>query len=408
MRMPRARRSRKAWLSLAAWAGLLGGVAVLVVLAGLTSALRSTRPDAALAMLPGDARALAKRADMTLLTGALRPADISAARTDARAALMRDTTLPAAWRVLGLTEREGSPASLRLLHTAQALSRRDVPTQIGLLEAQVERGNIISALRHYDIILRISTAYDPMLFPVLAGAMTEPQILRPLSKRLANAPMWRRRFLSYVVNAGTSFEEQAALFDALNHAGGLQERDILAASITNSASVGQLAVAQRLYRIMAPDDATRPLRNGQFEDAAGIAPFDWQLETTGPLSVAVATAQGQRRLEMASVRGDGGRAARQLLALPPGRYRLGARFGTLEGQNAGIPYMTLACAATSSVVTTAEAPMGRDSFTADGTIPTACRYQWLELGLRLDPHGTSTSAWIDAVIVQRTAPAKAS
>jgi hypothetical protein len=399
MRTPRVRLSDKSWWSLVAWSGLLAGTASLVVVTGLANGLRNARPDAALALTPDDARALARRADTTLLAGSLSPANVGRARADARAALTRDATLPAAWRVLGLTEKDGSPASVRLLQTAQTLSRRDVPTQLALLELQVRKGDIVGALKHYDIILRISTAYDPMLFPVLAGAMVEPQILVPLSRRLAAAPMWRRRFLSYVVNAGTSFEGQSQLFTALSRTGAPVERDIVAASATNSALANQFAVAWQLYRLVAAAEAGQRLRNGGFEKTGGIAPFDWQLETGGPLNVVIAGSEGQHRLEMGSVRGDGGRAARQLLTLSPGRYRVRARFGTLDSQGAGLPNINVICADAPGSIAVAQATTGRDLIEVKGTVPTNCQYQWLELGLQLDRQGAETAVWIDGVVV---------
>lgn len=379
-----------------AWGLFLTAVAVLVILSGLAGALRSERPATVLRFMPGDARALANRASETLLLGNATTTSFAQARVDARAALARDATLPVAWRTLALTVPDGSSRSTELLGIAQRLSRRDVPTQLALLELQVRQGNILGALQHYDVILRISTAYDALLFPVLAKASAEPQIRQPLARRLLEAPMWRRRFLAYMIAAGTSYDVEANLFSAMAAAGALPDRDIVAMQATSSALGGQYAIAEQLYRLVAPSEAAKVLRDGEFQkDGSGVPPFDWQLDTDGAVDVAVT---GQR-LEISSRRGDGGQAARQLVSLSPGRHRITVRFGAIDSETAGIPYASVTCADAGTSITTLNGVPGRARFSGDIIVPANCRFQWLALGLRQDLNGSASAAWIDNVTV---------
>lgn len=389
---------RRRWRA-AGWTALLVGSAVLIVFAGLAGALRNSQPAAALRFMPGDARALARRAEQSLLSGKPKPAS---ARADARAALARDATIPSAWRTLALVSPDGPAKSVGLFETAERLSRRDMPTQIALLETAVRRGDVAGALGHYDVILRVTSDYDPILLPVLAGAVPDLSVRRALADLLLRAPMWRRRFLAHMISANTPYDVQADLFSAMAKAGPLPDRDIVAAQATASVLGGQYRVGERLYRLVAPTDAGKPLRDGGFEKDNGVPPFDWLLETDGPLDVSIAGSGDGRRLEIASERGDGGRAARQLVSLAPGRHRLMARAGAVDGQEAGRPYMTLTCAQEGGLLASFSGAPNAPGLGGEVTVPQGCGLQWLELGLLQDPSGEGAAAWVDAVASSRS------
>ena len=389
------------WM-LGLWLVVLVGSAIAVVCSGMAAGLRDRRPAVALQFFPSDARALSRIADTTLLVEDWRLRDPSKPRRYARAALARDATLPAAWRVLGLTLPDRTALSIKLLETAQRLSRRDAPTQLALIELAVGRGDILGALGHYDILLRISSAYDAVLFPTLVGASTEPQIRQVLGEQLLRAPMWRRRFLAYMVNAATPYQVQADLFSAIAKGGkAFPDSDIVASQATNSALGGQYAIARHLFGLVAPGEVAQRLRNGNFEKDGGVPPFDWQYDTDGALTVAVASFGPGRRLEIISERGDGARAARQLLFLTPGRYRLAAQFGKIEGEPAGSLYMTMTCADAGTPLLTINTQPKAGRAAGIVSVPSGCTVQWLELGMRQDPNGTRSAAWVDDVAIDR-------
>jgi hypothetical protein len=384
------------------WLVVLVGSAVAVVCSGVAAGLRNRRPAVALQFVPGDARALSRMADTSLLVenGQLR--DPSEARRYARAALARDATLPASWRILGLIAPDGSALSIKLLETAQRLSRRDALTQFALIELAVGRGDILGALDHYDILLRISSAYDAVLFPVLLGASTEPPIRQVLGQKLLRAPMWRRRFLAYMVNTATPYPVQADLFSAIAKGGrSFPDSDIVASQATNSALGGNYAIARHLYGLVAPSEVTQRLRNGGFDKDGGVPPFDWQYDTDGALTVAVASFGPGQRLEIISERGDGARAARQLLFLTPGRYRLAGQVGAIEGESVGRPYMTMTCADAGTPLLTVDTQPKAGRAAGIVIVPNGCAVQWLELGMRQNSIGTRAAAWIDGVAIDR-------
>ena len=154
-----------------------------------------------LGVMPFDARAKVKSAEMLLARTRASPPAVARARTLALAALRRDPTMAPAWRLLALAasmqgrEREAA----RLFHFAERLSRRDLPTQLWLIEESVSRNDIPGALRHYDIALRTSLASPELLFPVLTRASGDNNVVGPLGTLLASDPPWRETFLWQLV-----------------------------------------------------------------------------------------------------------------------------------------------------------------------------------------------------------------
>lgn len=382
-----------------AWAGLLALTAAAVVMSGGATVLRDQRPATALRFVQADAPALARQAELTLVEAPDKPDAVARARADAREALGRDATLPAAWRTLAVTLPEGSADTPRLLKVAQWLSRRDALTQIALIEERVGRNDIAGALRHYDVVLRISTAYDPLLFPVLVAAASDPEIRPAFARQLVAAPMWRRRFLSYMADTGTPYMLRADIFAAMARVGALPDRDIVAAWATSSSLEGKFDAGERFYRLLAPAGASRTVRDGGFDRGNGIAPFDWMLDTDGALNVAIGTFEGDARLEMVSERGDGARGARQLVRLRPGQHRFRAVTGDIDGYEGGLPYAALTCATTGATIARIEGVSGARRLSGELAVPIDCFPQWLDLGLRQSPASTRNGTWIDTVTI---------
>ena len=144
---------------------------LLVVVSG-ANIVREVRPDLALGMMPFDARAKAKSAERLSASPRATPAQLREARRLATEALDRDPTIASAWRTLGLvsTLRNRPGAAAGFFHTSERISRRDVPTQLWLIEEAVARNNIPAVLHHYDVALRTSRASHPLLLLILIAA----------------------------------------------------------------------------------------------------------------------------------------------------------------------------------------------------------------------------------------------
>lgn len=106
-----------------------------------------------------------------------RPADRALADRLGRKALRQDPTAVVAVSTLGFdAQLRGQTAEAqRLFGYAEALSRRDLQTQVWAIENSVAQGDVAAALHHYDIALRTSPDAQAVLFPILASAIsTQP------------------------------------------------------------------------------------------------------------------------------------------------------------------------------------------------------------------------------------------
>jgi len=172
-RQRRRTRFRPPWGRIAIAAVAAIGLSWLTVAVSAANALRQVRPDLAHRIMPFDARANAGLAEQASVRMAQDRAARATAAGLAREALSRDVTVVAAWRTLGLElETEGRRGDAeRLIRFAERLSRRDLPTQLWLIEANVARNDIEGALAHYNIALRTSQAAADVLFPILVQAI---------------------------------------------------------------------------------------------------------------------------------------------------------------------------------------------------------------------------------------------
>lgn len=386
---------RSLWL-IAPWSALLLCVAGVTMLSSMAALTRERQPEAVIAVDPRDALAQAHYGELLL---AQSPGDqrvAHRAHAAAIAALSLDPTRVAAWRTLAATQRDNDRAN-RLLLVAQWLSRRDPLTQLGLLEYKVQHGDVDGALQHYDNILRVSTVYDGMLFPVLAYAGTDPGVQPALVARLLSSPAWRRRFFSYLANSNTPYRTQATIYTAIAQRGRLPDRDIVALQATNATLSGDYRMGEIFYRLARPDEADIRLRDGSFADLGGVIPYGWMLADDGFLRVATAIAAGHSRLELESPRGDGGRGARQLVQLRPGGHRVQAVIGRIEGETPGVVYATLSCAQGGPMSASAEARADTGHLVIAANVPAGCYPQWLEYGMRQAPSGERVGAWVTSV-----------
>lgn len=405
--MSRRRRRTTNGPTLARWAAVTAGgalLASLVVASGVANAVGNERPAVALRVAPFDARANAREADFLLFKTQSRPDERVAARHFAELALVRDPTVASAYRTLALVGPGGkiSEPDNALLLASESMSRREAPTQLALIELHVGRGDVAGALRHYDILLRTAPRYDQLLLPILASAASDPNVERPLARTVVHADLWRRRLLTVMTNVGIDADRYAAFVTTMRRFGPLVDTDIYRSMAGIYADAQRPDAAWRL--VEAVDGAATwraPLRNGRFSVANTTPPFDWALEQGGAVEAFQSGAAGPGRLTITSDRGDGGRAARQLLALAPGRYALSFQTGPLASLQTPVLTGSVTCVATdgASLMTVAVEPRRPTVTRQELAVPSGCPWQWLEFGLRVGRTDSAEGMWLTKVAV---------
>jgi hypothetical protein len=372
--------------------------------------IRMIRPEAALSFMPFDARSKARAAEQQI--AALRgpgPRLDEAGRL-ARQALERDPTIASAWRSLGLVAAVRNEADAdRLFRTSEGVSRRDVPTQLWLIEDSVRRNDIPGALRHYDVALRTSdTSYD-LLLPILVRALDRNGIVAPLATLLRTDPPWRRWFFVKMTEQPPAGANAARLLELAGRPESVEERALVAHLVEIYAVNRQYGSAMRIYRVLRlnPAAGSALVRNGGFDQDNQVPPLDWKLEPGGDLGAEQQRSDNGdagRVLQVYSASGAGGVVASQLLLLPAGRYQLDARSGASSGVQPASMQWQILCAhdqAIKLVELTAPTNLAAgQGHQAEFSVPASCPAQWLALTVRADSQPEGTGGWVDSVRIR--------
>jgi tetratricopeptide (TPR) repeat protein len=383
-------------------AGAVGWVTLGVTAAGVHGQARPSQ----VAWWPLDAEANANRAARILESG-LRPspAALAAAARDATAALQREPVNAVAARTLGLlAARRGDEARAnRLMRYSEMLSRRDLLTQLWMIEANVQQNNIGEALRHYDRALRTSESAKELLFPILIDAAASPGVTPQLGRLLAARPAWWQDFVTRLVTDGRSSLAIEAIVLAIRlDPANAEERSLLGAAVNRLAQLGDYPRALDLYRRAGGGAGNALVRNGDFEAENRFAPLDWVLgdgSGAGGMMQPGLPGGGRGLLMVVEAGSAGGTIARQLLVLPPGSYRFSALAGRVSGEDR--PKVTLACVRTNAPLFDLRLPASgaagqaiSQDFTVGGA---ACPAQWLIISA---PQPTGDDGpWIDRISV---------
>ena len=389
----------------------------LTFAATFAQAVGDRQPAAALSWRHANAAAQAESAwQMLASRRAPTRGQIARAKALAESALRREPGNVTAVRTLGLIAAGGGdqPRAQRLFRYSESLSRRDLPTQLWLIESEVAENDIEGALRHYDRALRTSMTARDLLIPILIQASADPAVARPLGARMAARPEWWTIAIGPIIRYTPNPVSLLPMIDAMRlDLDERLDRGVLVAAQQRLVEAGEYAAASRLHA-RATGGAGRGVTNGDFNDDRGLPPFDWVLIDDVGLGARVQPGAGPGNngaLFLIAEQGRGGQVASQLLTLRPGRYRLRAHVGQVEGDLMSRPLLSLVCAR--PVVPRGGAPtrIGELRFPlarASGVqvelrfeIPgRGCAAQWLALNVSSGVDAAAAMPWIDAIRIQ--------
>ena len=222
-------------------------ISITSVIAGVT---RKMRPDIAIQFRPADAMAHAQLASRLQLTDYAQDHPETVRRI-ALFALARDPTLAEATRALGLmSAQEGDmEAASRLMRYADGVTRRDLATQLWLIEQKLRQGDISGMLRHFEAAASTSTSGTSVLFPLMASALDDPAMVEPLAAMLEKEPRWAPSLLRTFADNTASTENVGTLFIELAERGHPVRADIAAVVIERLSKEGKTRQATRLRQL---------------------------------------------------------------------------------------------------------------------------------------------------------------
>lgn len=381
--MTRSWRSGHFWLifiSAICLAGLSVHFAAIEVL--------RNRSSSQVLVLANDGRALVRQIDNEMVaSGNIPPAaDLTAAARQA----LRDTPLNApALRLAGLASemRGNSTLAVHQYKLAERVSRRDLRTQLALVEYAVKEGDVPLTLRHYDIALRTKAGVDTLLYPILRTALEGAPIQREFVKLAATSPPWIGDFLGKTIRAGGHAATVAAISDRM---GGLtsidRSRQLDTLLLQGLAADRRFDLLRQRYLAMPHADRSA-LTSSQFSTAnmrSWLGPIAWQILPQGPLLATFTRGEAGGLLDLTLALDPGNRAlvARKLLFLPPGPHRFQASIRPVAWLPESSARWELHCALTG------DEPLiwGSDPLNADHpavrtavSVPGNCAAQYLDL-----------------------------
>lgn len=389
--------------------GLISGWFLMAVTIDRVFARR--QPAVALLWNPGSADANVRMADL-LLQGKDIVAVLPQVADAAYRSLRRQPVNPGAARLLAITVAAHGDAGRgeRLARYAEAMSRRDLATQLWLIEAAVQRSDIPTALAHYDRAMRTSVQGRTVLFPVLTSAAANPAIWVPLADILAKRPQWWRSFVEQFVPQSVSPD---ALYTFARKTRidrpGSADPALLQAIEKRLVDLGAYRTASDLFNRahgLAPN-APVLLRNGGFEQPGGWDPFEWNLQDDPDLS-AIRQPSGRtsdgNALYLTAVNGRSGDVATQLLMLAPGSYGISATIGAVGGEALAIPQLIVQCANGGRELIAARFPVSPENgrpWHGRFAIPAGCPAQRIIIRVASALEPTDTVPWIDNIAIRR-------
>lgn len=391
------RRSPKEWtvrLTLAAVAAVLGYNGVTFSIAQMVV---KRDPGLAHRLVPYDGRITAAYARS--LAGVDATAE-DRVRADvlAKRALYQDPTAVGAAATLGVNaDSRGDKAAARRYFTyAQKLSRRDLWTQLFMIEDAIQHEDIPGALHQYDITLRVFPNLGEMLYPVLASASGDPVIRRELVKTLAGKPMWSESFINFVANNNSDPMSTAALFLDLRRTGVSVPPNARAGVVNALVAARELDAAWSYYATISPGADRRRSRDPRF--AANLetpSQLDWI-----PVNYDGRTASIQSGIFDFSVPASvGGPLLQQLQLLSPGNYRLSGHSVGIDQIQGARPYWVLNCQSGRELgrVEVPNSNVANGVFFGTFSVPADCPVQYLVLIARPSDALSGLSGQFDRV-----------
>lgn len=367
----------------------------LAISASIAGIARYNNPQLALRVAPWDSVANAVLADQRLQSERFN--DRPAAFVDpARLALTRSPLSPSAFRVLGFADDlRGQPArAKRALITAERLSRRDLGTQLWLINEAVARADVPVALHHFDTAMRTSVVARTVLFPVLTKAIQDEELRPGIASMMRSKPNWLRDFVIITGQTGGA-TVMAKILPTLNGALGPETYEVTQATIDQLVREQQYSIAKDLS---GRRPGTAPAIVGSnFKATTGFTPFAWVLAEEDGIS-AQPSING---LILSADRGRDGTAASQVLALTAGTYRLQTRGAIFQG---GTASWSLRCLPSSlAPLVQLPVPSRRAALTSSGDFsipPTGCEGQLLRLDVEALEDQRGLTGKLDRVAVE--------
>lgn len=323
---------------------------------------------------------------------------------DALASIRSQAINPEAFRTLAFSKDVlGDPAgAARLMTFSHQLSRRDLLTQIWLIEQKVRSGDLPGALHHYDVALSVSTDSAELLFPILAEALTDDRIRRAFVSKFKEDPDWLAPFVGFFLEKRS---DPQTLFNMVARAGGMPRQKAFAPFeswlLSRLANEGWPDAARIYYRSLA--GARLDIVNRASFDADDVsprfAPLTWDLAESADYGASIEQQEHANVMRLAAQPGERAIVARKLFFLPSGTRSLKIVYrGDSGGGAAMVSMMCLKRnGATEFMRQSLNVSQGRHVLETALPVPVGCLAQRLQMEIAGDAVGRASDMVVEKI-----------
>ncbi len=365
-----------------------GALAIFSALNAYTSTARETSPDFALKANSNDPIAAVRMADYQLAVDPSNKAML-AAESQVKNSLKVQPINVRGLRILATIakKRNDSIGAERFIKLANTTSRRELGTQIWLIDKAALGGDANRTLRQYDILLRSNAKAPKLLFPGLGKALSNGEIRQSFVSVVKNDPPWLFDFLSYAVYNDIDPEAQARLFLAADgYPRAARYRVIEAALVERLVKTMHYAEAALVGQKLFPQSskAGEQVAVNVFNTAANAAPFQWRTGTgiSANSDLIAGASKNEKTIEAWAQPSNRALVASKLLQLPSGRYRFSAVVALTSGKLASGSYWQISCVDQKDPQMIWRASLVDKAGASDRfVVANNCRFQMLELYL---------------------------
>lgn len=305
------------------FAGLVLATAAGAMAQSAAAIIAKDDPEAALQLNSRDAVAIVFNMDR-LLQGQGAGGDVAPEELakSGRAALLSAPLSAGGLRLIGLSAGMAGDRqkATRLMALSTAVSRRDLSTQVWLIEDRVTAGDVPGVLDHYDVALSTNEYAAGLLFPVLSAALGNDQIRTAFSPLIGQRRPWMVPFLTFAIANG---ETPQYLAEMILARGGLPRdadyRPVETLLLGRLGATRQYSTA-RQFALSLPGVTPATLTEAGFTDRAmdtALAPLTWQFATQSDVRAA---RDGSSQIVVQARTDTRGLAAFRTLFLTPGEY----------------------------------------------------------------------------------------
>lgn len=386
----------------------------LAVQTGLALAWAKTQPALAVRISPGNGIALNWLSEFEMLNSK-SDADVSAVLGTAKRAAARAPLEAEAIRNAGfaIAARGDETKADQVIGLAAKVSKRDYFAHAWLLDRKFRLNRIDGAVEEADIVLRQRGSSWPVILPELARISSDPQVMDPLARKLAEMPYWRGSFLVSLGLTTNDIPSAKLLFfkiKALGTPASTAEMQTLFDRFDGSTDA-RAWYSTWLGLLPKPLPARdTQIRDGDFEGLDAPNPFNWRLfPKDGTYAEFSKNPQGSGRSLFLSFEGTKTTDfAVQSLILSPGVHKISLKLFSDDPIEKGKMWLSLSCgnyANRQSIAKMTLVPLpGRwASQQMTATVPANCPGQMLwfngEQGRALIP----AEMWVDDVQVTGSA-----